>query len=102
MKHARDNIKEQCLSNIKKYEQWGTLLTGQSWIHLYNSNAPMSALTIHNGLEYIKANMKLRVLQDDSHTDKEKEHRLRQIDVDIHRLEEILMHDLEYRGLLTP
>lgn len=29
---------EQCLSDIQKYEKWGNLLAGQSWVHLFNSN----------------------------------------------------------------
>lgn len=93
---------EQCLSDIQKYEKWGNLLAGQSLTHLFNSNAPVSALAIHNGLECVKAKMKLSVLQDNRHTDEEKEKRLRQIDLETHQMEEIMKHDLEYRGLLTP
>jgi hypothetical protein len=44
--------------------------------------------------------MKLSVLQDTSHTDKEKEQRLKQIDIETHQMEEMMKHDLEYRGLL--
>jgi len=33
---------EQCLNDIQKYEKWGNLLAGQSWVHLFNSNAPVS------------------------------------------------------------
>ena len=95
-----DQQKKQCLKDIQKYEQWGKLFGWQSWVHLYNSNTPISVLTIHNGLEYIKAKMKLYVLYDSSHSDEEKEHRLHQLDVDIHHLEEIVKHDLEYGGLL--
>ena len=46
--------------------------------------------------------MKLSVLQDNKHIDEEKENRLTQIDSDIHQTEEIMKHDLEYRGLLMP
>ena len=46
--------------------------------------------------------MKLNVLLDNNHTEKEKEKRLTQIEVDIQCLEEIMKHDLDYRGLLTP
>ena len=92
----------QCLKGIQKYEEWGNMLAGQSWVHLFNSNAPVSASAIHNGLEYIKAKMKLNVLQDNQHTDVEKEKRLKQIDIDIHHTEEIMKNDLEYRGLLIP
>lgn len=95
-----DNRIEQCLNDIQKYEKWEKLLSGQSLIHLFNSNTPISALTIHNGLECIKAKMKLSVLQDGSHSEKEKDNRLKQIDIDIHHTEEIMKHDLEYRGLL--
>ena len=97
-----DNRIEQCLSDIQKYEKWGNLLAGQTLTHLFNSNAPVSALAIHNGLECVKAKMKLSVLQDNTHTDEEKENRLKQIDSDIHQTEEIMKHDLEYRGLLIP
>ena len=62
----------------------------------------MSALVIHNGLECIKAKMKLFVLQDNRHTDEEKERRLRQIEIEIHHAEEAMRHDLEYKGLLMP
>ena len=102
MELVKDNKISKCLNDIQKYEKWGNLLAGQSWVHLFNSNAPVSASAIHNGLECIKAKMKLSVLQDTSHTDKEKEKRLRQIDIEIHQTEEIMKHDLEYRGLLTP
>jgi len=100
MEQIRDNRIEKCLSDIQKYEKWGNLLAGQSLTHLFNSNAPVSALAIHNGLECVKARMKLSVLQDNKHTDEEKENRLKQIDVEIHQTEETMKHDLEYRGLL--
>ena len=45
--------------------------------------------------------MKLGVLQDNKHTDEEKENRLKQIDIEIHQIEETMKHDLEYRGLLS-
>ena len=92
----------QCLNDIKKYEKWRNLLVGQSWVHLFNSNAPVSASAIHNGLECVKAKMKLSVLQDNQHTDEDKKKRLNQIDLDIRQTEEIMKHDLEYKGLLIP
>ena len=92
----------QFLNDFQKYEKCGNLLAGQSLAHLFNSNSPISALTIHNGLECIKAKMKLNVLQDNRHTDEDKEKRLKQIDIDIHHTEEIMKNDLEYRGLLIP
>ena len=100
MELIKDHRTEQCLNDIQKYEKWGDLLAGQSLAHLFNSNTPISALTIHNGLECIKAQMKLSVLQDNRHSDNEKDDRLEQIDIDIHHTEEIMKHDLEYRGLL--
>ena len=102
MEPINDNRIGQCLNDIQKYEKWGNLLVGQSWIHLFNSNAPASALAIHNGLECVKAKMKLSVLQDNKHTDEEKGNRLKQIDFEIHQTEETMKHDLEYRGLLIP
>ena len=102
MERINDSRIEQCLSDIQKYEKWGNLLAGQSWVHLFNSNAPVSASAIHNGLECIKAKMKLSVLQDNRHSDDEKEKRLRQIELETHQMGEIVKHDLEYRGLLIP
>ena len=102
MEQIQDSRIEQCLNDIQKYEKWGNLLAGQSWVHLFNSNAPVSVSAIHNGLECVKAKMKLSVLQDNMHTNAEKENRLKQIDIEIHQTEEIMKHDLEYRGLLMP
>ena len=102
MEQIKDYRIEQCLNDIQKYEKWGNLLAGQSWVHLFNSNAPVSVSAIHNGLECIKAKMKLSVLQDNQHTNEAKEKRLKQIDLDIHQTEEIMRHDLEYRGVLIP
>ena len=101
MEQIQDRI-DQCLNGIQKNEKWGNLLAGQSWVHLFNSNTPVSMLAIHNGLECVKAKMKLSVLQDNKHTDAEKEKRLKQIDIDIHHAEEVMKNDLEYRGLLIP
>ena len=102
MEQINDRRIDQCLNDIKKYEKWGNLLAGQSWVHLFNSNALVSMSAIHNGLECIKAKMKLYVLQDNQHNNEEKEKRLRQIDIEIHQTEEIMKHDFEYRGVLVP
>jgi len=102
MEQTIDNRIKQCLNDIQKYEKWGNLLAGQSWLHLFNSKTPVSVSAIHNGLECVKAKMKLSVLQDNQHTDEDKEKRLKQIDIDIHHAEEVMKNDLEYRGLLIP
>lgn len=102
MEQINDSRIDQCLNDIKKYEKWGNLLAGQSWVHLFNSNAPVSSSAIHNGLKCVKAKMKLSVLQDNRHTDEDKKKRLNQIDLDIRQTEEIMKHDLEYKGLLIP
>ena len=102
MEQLHDIRIEQCLNDIQKYEKWGNLLAGQSWVHLFNSNAPVSVSAIHNGLECVKAKMKLSVLQDNRHTDEEKEKRLRQIDLETHQMEEMMKNNLKYRGLLMP
>ena len=62
---------------------------------------PVNASAIHNGLECIKAKMKLFVLQDNRHTDEEKEKCLKQIDIETHQMGEMMKNDLEYRGLLV-
>jgi hypothetical protein len=102
MEQINDRRIDQCLNDIQKYEKWGNLLAGQSWVHLFNSNAPVSSSAIHNGLECIKAKMKLSVLQDNRHSEEEKEKRLKQIDIETHQMEEMMKNDLRYRGLLTP
>lgn len=102
MEQINDSRIERCLSDIQKYEKWGKLLAGQSWVHLFNSNTPVSMSAIHNGLECIKAKMKLSVLQDNQHSEKEKEKRLMQIDIETHQMEEMMKNDLRYRGLLIP
>ena len=102
MAHLQDERIDQCLNDIQKYEKWGNLLAGQSWVHLFNSNAPVSSSAIHNGLECIKAKMKLSVLQDNRHSEEEKEKRLKQIDIETHQMEEMMKNDLRYRGLMIP
>lgn len=102
MGEMKDYRIRQYLNDIKKYEKWGNLLAGQSWGHLFNSNAPVSLSAIHNGLECIKAKMKLSVLQDNRHSEEEKEKRLKQIDIETHQMEEMMKNDLRYRGLMIP
>ena len=102
MEQINDRRIDQCLNNIQKYQKWGNLLAGQSWVHLFNSNAPMSSSAIHNGLECIKAKMKLSVLQDNRHSEEEKEKRMKQIDIETHQMEEMMKNDLRYRGLMIP
>jgi hypothetical protein len=102
MEQSKDYRIDQCLNDIKKYEKWGNLLAGQSWVHLFNSNAPVSASAIHNGLECVKAKMKLSVLQDNRHSEEEKEKRMKQIDIETHQMEEMMKNDLRYRGLMIP
>ena len=102
MTQTIDHKADQCLNDIQKYEKWGNLLAGQSWVHLFNSNAPVSLSAIHNGLECIKAKMKLSVLQDNRHSEEEKEKRLKQIDIETHQMEEMMKNDLRYRGLMIP
>ena len=102
MEQINDSRIDQCLKDIQEYEQWGNLLAGQSWVHLFNSNAPVSSSAIHNGLECIKAKMKLSVLQDNRHSEEEKEKRMKQIDIETHQMEEMMKNDLEYRGLMIP
>ena len=102
MAYIQDNRIDQCLNDIQKYEEWGKQLTGQCIAQFSGANTPASLSVLHYGLEFFKAKMKLSVLQDNQHSDKEKENRLKQIDIEIHQTEEIMKHDLEYRGLLIP
>ena len=102
MEPIKDERIDQCLNDIQKYGQWGNLLAKQCVVQFSSTSVPARASVIYNGLEYFKAKMKLSVLQDNSHTDEEKEKRLKQIDIDAHHMEEMMKNDLEYRGLLIP
>ena len=102
MAYIQDNRIDQCLNDIQKYEEWGKQLTGQCIAQFSGANTPASLSVLHYGLEFFKAKMKLSALQDNRHSDNEKENRLKQIDIEIHQTEEIMKHDLEYRGLLMP
>lgn len=68
--------------------------------YFFNSNVPITALAIYYGLVYIKAKMKLSILQNDCHSKEDKDRRLNQIDVDIQYTEETMKRDLEYINLL--
>ena len=46
--------------------------------------------------------MRLTVLLETTHTDEEKEKRLKQIYIETHQMGEMMKNDLEYRGLLIP
>ena len=102
MAYIQDNRIDQCLNDIQKYEEWGKQLTGQCIAQFSGANTPASLSVLHYGLEFFKAKMKLSVLQDNRHTEEEKEKRLKQIDLETHQMEEIMKNDLEYRGLLIP
>ena len=60
MEQINDSRIEQCLNDIQKYEKWGNLLAGQSWVHLFNSNAPVSVSAIHMCFKTISIPMKTR------------------------------------------
>ena len=55
MEQRKNYTIDQCLNDIQKYEKWGNMLAGQCFVKLFNSNAPVSASAIHNGLECINA-----------------------------------------------
>ena len=57
---------------------------------------------LNNGLEFCKAQMKLNALTDARHSDEEIERRLTEIDEDIRKAEDLLLHDLSFRRLLRP
>ena len=97
-----DHRVEPSLNDFQKYKKWGNLLARQSWVHLFTPNASVNTSAIQNGLECFKAKTKLNVLQDNNHSDNEKDKRLSQINMFMYCLEEAMKHDLEYRGLLTP
>jgi hypothetical protein len=100
MAEIKDNRIDQCLNDIHKYEVWGKYLSERSLAYIFNSNTPTSELAIHNGLKYFKAKIKLSVLEDNNHSEEEKNKRLTQIEAEIQYLEESMKNNLKYRGLL--
>ena len=81
-------------NDIQRYEQNGKVLYDFSWSRIANLQIPIDELTLHYGMEYVKAMMKLKTLLDDKHSEKDIEHRLEQIDSDIRYIEEAMKHDL--------
>ncbi len=57
---------------------------------------------LNNGMEFCKAQMKLNALTDARHSDEEIGRPLAEIDEDIRKAEDVLVHDLSFRGLLRP
>jgi len=53
-------------------------------------------------LLFCKPQMKQNALTDARHSDEEIERRLTEIDEDIRKAEDLLLHDLSFRGLLRP
>ena len=89
-------------NDLQRYQSWGNLFLGFSFGSFFSPNVPCDSLTLHNGLEYLKAKMKLNALADARHSDEEIERRLTEIDEDIRKAEDLLRHDLSFRGLLRP
>ena len=100
MNKTREELIAECQLDIQRYEQCGKVLYGYAWSRIANLQMPIDEITLHYGIEYGKAMMKLRTLLDDRHNDDEIADRLKQIDADIHAMEEALKHDLDFRGLL--
>lgn len=56
----------------------------------------------YNGLEFCNAQKKLNALIDARHSDEEIERPIAEIDDDIRKVEDLLLHDLTFRDLLRP
>ena len=89
-------------NDLKKYEPWGKLFLGFSFGSFFSPNIPCDIITLHNGLEYLKSQMKFNTITGQQHSDEEIERRLGQIDTDIRHVEDALRNDLSFRGLLLP
>ena len=100
MNKTREELITECQLDIQRYEQFGKVLYGYSWSRIVNLQMSIDEITLHYGIEYGKAMMKLRTLLDDRHNDDGIAERLKQIDADIYAMEEALKHDLDFRGLL--
>ena len=87
MLQRKDYRTGQSLNDIQRYEKWGNLLAKQCVVQFSSTNVSARAFVIYDGLEYFKAKMKLSVLQDNQHTDEEKEKRLKQIDIETHQMD---------------
>ena len=89
-------------NDLQRYQSWGNLFLGFSFGSFFSPNVPCDSLTLHNGLEYLKAKMKLNAFNSQHHSDEEIERRLTEIDEDIRKAEAVLVHDPSFRGLLHP
>lgn len=87
---------------LKEHSECGAAFYFESLFRYINSNRKCSLLVLHNGLEFCKAQMKLNALTDARHSDEEIERRLAEIDDDIRKAADVIVHDLSFRGLLRP
>lgn len=90
------------LKYLQEHNECGAAFYFDSLFRYINSNREYSLLKLHNGLEFCKAQMKLNALTDACHSDEEIERRLAEIDDDIRKAEDVLVHDLSFRGPLRP
>lgn len=92
---------KQCQQDMADYKVCGETLMGQLFAYIRTSNIQISDFILHRGFLYVEAYKKVEVINDNTHTDSEKEKRIKQLESEVKALEEILKHDLEYRNLLT-
>ena len=90
-------------NDLQRYQSWGNLFLGFSFGSFFSPNMPCDSLTLHNGLEYLKAKMKLNAFKNQDHSDEEIELCLAEIAPDTHKAKDALRHNLFFRrGLLRP
>ncbi len=87
---------------LQEHSKCGAAFYFDTLLRYINSNKKCSLLMLNNGMEFCKAQMKLNALTDARHSDEEIERRLAEIDDDIRKAEDVLVHDLSFRGLLRP
>lgn len=92
----------ECQQYLQEHSKCGAAFYFDTLLRYINSNRECSLLVLQNGLEFCKAQMKLNALTDARHSDEEIERRLAEIDEDIRKAEDVLIHDLSFRGLLRP
>ncbi len=87
---------------LQEHSKCGAAFYFDTLLRYINSNKKCSLLMLNNGMEFCKAQMKLNALTDARHSDEEIGRPLAEIDEDIRKAEDVLVHDLSFRGLLRP
>ena len=92
----------ECQQHLQEHSNCCAVFYFDTLLRYINSNRECSLLVLYNGLEYLKAQMKLNAVTNQQNSGEKIECRLREIDEDIRHIEAALRNDLSFRELLRP